>query len=118
MTDDMLTLIDTRLAVVDARLAELDEQLSEARAERQRLVEMRALATGESEPKAKQKNRTQAVEELLQSSPKGLRRKEIVEALRAQGRTDDPDDLSASLAYLRRNGRAVNAAGVWSAPTA
>jgi len=118
MDDDMLTLIDSRLAVVDAHLAGLDAQVAEARAERQRLVEMRALATGESEPKAKQKNRTQAVEELLQQSSRGLRRKEIVEALREQGRTDDPDDLSASLAYLRRRDRAVNADGVWSAPQA
>lgn len=115
MDDELLLILDARLATLDAHLVELEAQLGEARAKRQAVVEMLALATGEAEPKAKQQNRTHAVEELLHASPKGLHRKEIVKALREQGRTDDPDDLSASLAYLRRNGRVVNDDGAWSA---
>ena len=62
------------------------------------------------------RSRTFGVERLLVESDRALDRQEITEALSAVlGEPVDVDEVSASLSYLRRSGRARNDEGLWSA---
>lgn len=118
-TDPVLEAITARLAELAAQREELEAALNAVINEEERNLAARYALTGSVNPQAERpKSRTLVVEDLLHSRPEGMRRKEIVDTLRDRGMEEDPNDISASLAYLRRNGRVTNESGVWLAAEA
>jgi isopentenyl phosphate kinase len=102
-----------------ARLRQLEELQSSLR----RSI---ALLTGEEPPPdvpianvlslrdgRQDRTRTSAVESVLREARQPLDRNDVAELLRRGGRVVSPDDVSASLTYLRRRNRVKNAGGLW-----
>lgn len=105
-----------RVEDIEARIAEIDELIRQLAAERAGLhLQRRLLLETSASDGLAGMGRTEAILKVLRMAARPLRPKEITEALRQAGRSDEPDNIvSATLNHLKQRGEVVSPSrGQW-----